>query len=191
MRYFIIGFKNSGKTTFGRELAGLLGFDFIDLDKYMEEKEGISIPELYTRLGEEAFRRMEWKALQEVVLKTRVVISTGGGAPCHCDNMNLMERYGEVIYLKVSDETLVRRLKIAAEDRPIVLGKSEEELRQYIAELRNKCEHHYLRAKFIVDGDKLDMHEVVRQLITHQNGKSLSAPPSVSEGSKGSNPVSG
>ncbi len=111
----------------------------MDLDEYIEEREKKSIPEIYTRLGEEAFRRLEWKALKEVVKNNNIVISTGGGAPCHCDNMTLMEKYGDVIYLKVTDETLVNRLKKAAEDRPIVLGKSEAELRQYIADLRKNA----------------------------------------------------
>ena len=164
MRYFIIGFKNSGKTTFGRKLAGMLGMDFIDLDEYIEKKEGTSIPELYIRLGEVGFRRLEWKALKEVVKNRNVIISTGGGVPCHCKNMDLMEHYGDVIYLKVSDEILVSRLKIAAEDRPIVLGKSEDELRQYVSDLRKKCEHHYLRARFIVDGDHVNMPEIAGKL---------------------------
>jgi shikimate kinase len=155
MRYFIIGFKNSGKTTFGRKLARQLEMDFIDLDEYMEAKTGTNIPEMYTRLGEEGFRRLEWKTLKEVVKHDDIIISTGGGAPCHCDNMSLMEQYGDVIYLKVADETLIKRLKRAAKDRPIVLGKSEDELRQYVADLRNKCEHHYLRAHYTVDGDRL------------------------------------
>lgn len=173
MRYFIIGFKNSGKTTFGRELSNRLGFDFIDLDEYIESSEGRSIPEVYTIIGEDAFRRLEWKALKEVVKNNNIVISTGGGAPCHCDNMNLMEEYGDVIYLKVADETLVGRLKKAAVDRPIVLGKSEEELRLYLADMRNKCEHHYLRARFIVDGDNLNWEELVKSLgatYTRQRG---------------------
>jgi shikimate kinase len=164
MRYFIIGFKNSGKTTFGRELANRLGLAFLDLDEYIEAKEGKSIPEIYTRLGEEGFRRLEWKALKEVVRNNNMIISTGGGVPCNCDNMSLMEQYGEVIYLKVSDETLVSRLKIAAQDRPIVMGKSEEELRQYVANLRLKCEHHYLRARFVADGDNLNMDELIGDL---------------------------
>ena len=98
MRYFIIGFKNSGKTTFGRELAKRLQLAFIDLDEFIERKENKSIPEIYSRLGEERFRMLEWKALQEVVHTSDIVISTGGGAPCHCDNMTLMETYGDVIY---------------------------------------------------------------------------------------------
>jgi len=164
MRYFIIGFKNSGKTTFGRELAGRMGLGFMDLDEYIEAKEGKSIPEIYTRLGDEGFRRLEWKALKEAVKIDNIVISTGGGAPCHCDNMSLMEEYGDVIYLKVSDETLIGRLRIAAEDRPIVLGKSEDELRKYIFELRNKCEHHYLRARYIVDGDNSDPDDFILRM---------------------------
>jgi len=164
MRYFIIGFKNSGKTTFGRELASRLQLDFLDLDEYIERKEGKSIPEVYTRLGDEGFRRLEWKALKEVVKHDNIVISTGGGAPCHCDNMNLMEEFGEAIYLKVTDETLVMRLKRVAADRPIIMGKTENELRQYVAELRNKCEHHYLRAKYIVNGEQVNMDDLIRKL---------------------------
>ncbi len=164
MRYFIIGFKNSGKTTFGRELADKLNLGFLDLDEFIELAEGQGIPAIYRRLGEERFRRLEWKALKEAVKRDNIVISTGGGAPCHCDNMSLMETYGEVIYLKVSDGTLVSRLKKAAGDRPIVLGKSEDELWQYVADLRNKCEHHYLRARHIVDGDMLDIDKVIETL---------------------------
>jgi shikimate kinase len=164
MRYFIIGFKNSGKTTFGRKLAKRLDMGFIDLDEFIEAKEGEAIPEIYTRLGEEGFRRLEWKALKEVVQHDNLVVSTGGGAPCHCDNMKLMEQHGDVIYLRVTDETLVKRLKQAAKDRPIVLGKSEDELRRYLADLRNRCEHHYRRARYFVDGEHMDMDEVLLSL---------------------------
>jgi shikimate kinase len=161
MRYFVIGFKNSGKTTFGRQLSKKLGLSFIDLDEFIEEEEGKTIPEIYTVIGDEAFRSLEWKALKEVIKTDNLVVSTGGGAPCHCDNMSLMEKYGDVIYLKVSDDTLVNRLKKAAADRPIVKGKSGDNLRKYIADLRNKCEHHYLRARYIVDGDKPDMENLI------------------------------
>jgi shikimate kinase len=165
MRYFIIGFKNSGKTTFGRILAGRLGLEFLDLDEFIEKREGKSIPEIYTRLGDEGFRRLEWKTLKEVsVQHNHIVISTGGGAPCHCDNMSLMEKYGDVVYLNVSNDLLVERLQQAAKERPIVLGKSESELREYIAQMRERCEHHYLRAKYIIAGDNPDVEELVRRL---------------------------
>ncbi len=165
MRYFIIGFKNSGKTTLGRKLSRMLNFGFIDLDEYIEEKEGLSIPEIYTSIGDETFRTLEWKSLKELVKKDNIVVSTGGGVPCHCNNMNLMEKYGEVIYLNVNDETLVNRLKRAVHDRPIVKGKTDDELRTYIADLRSRCEHHYKRAKYIVDGENINLPALLKSLV--------------------------
>lgn len=164
MRYFIIGFKNSGKTTFGRKLAKKMGLNFIDLDELIESRENKSIPELYNELGEERFRRREWKALNEAVLNDDVVIATGGGAPCNCDNMNLMEQKGIVIYLQVSNETLIDRLGKASRDRPIVLGKNKKELGEYVADLRRRCEHHYKRAKFILDGENVSVETLAEQL---------------------------
>ena len=164
MRYFIIGFKNSGKTTFGRALARRLKLDFLDLDEYIEQKEKRGIPELYSQLGEAGFRKLEWQALKEVIHNNHIVIATGGGAPCNCGNMTLMEKYGQVIYLKVSNETLIGRLKHAAKDRPIVLGKTEDELRLYVEDLRDRCEHHYNRAEYIVDGENMDIEKVVSML---------------------------
>jgi len=164
MRYFIIGFKNSGKTTFGRNLAERLGLNFVDLDEYIEKETGTSIPEIYIRLGEESFRKLEWKTLKEIVKIENIVISTGGGTPCHCDMMSLMEKHGVVIYLKVSDQTLISRLKIAAKDRPIVKGKNEDELSQYVSDLRKNCEYHYLRARYTVDGDNLNIEEFVKKI---------------------------
>ena len=58
MRYFIIGFKNSGKTTFGRKLANRMGMEFLDLDEYLEKQEGKTIPEIFTAVGEDRFRKM-------------------------------------------------------------------------------------------------------------------------------------
>jgi shikimate kinase len=164
VRLFIVGFKSSGKTTLGKKLAESLNLGFVDLDERIENDEGRTIPEIFLEEGEEEFRNKEWKALKNVVKEDNIVISTGGGAPCHCDNMTLMEKYGEVIYLKVDDDTLVSRLKTAADSRPILKAKSEEELRIYLADLRQRCEHHYLRAKVIIDGNKTGLEDIIRLL---------------------------
>ncbi len=131
----------------------------------MIELSNASVPELYTNLGDEGFRIKEWEALKEVVTKDNVVVSLGGGAPCHCDNMNLIERYGEVIYIHLDKDTLVSRLKAAVKDRPIVMNKSDEELRSYVDDLKNRCEHHYLRAKYIVDGKDLTVEKILKSLM--------------------------
>jgi shikimate kinase len=161
VRLFLIGYKNCGKTTLGGKLARRLSMEFIDLDEFIEYREQKSVPELYNQFGNEGFRVVEWKALKEIVKKDNVVISTGGGAPCHCDNMNLMEKYGEVIYIRLDSEMLVSRLKTATKDRPIVLNKTDEDLRNYIQDLRSRCEHHYTRAKYIVDGKDITVDKVL------------------------------
>lgn len=164
MRLFLIGYKNCGKTTMGKKLANRLNMEFIDLDEFIEQREKKSIPELYTELGDDDFRVVEWRALKEIVKRDNLVVSTGGGAPCHCDNMNLMEKYGQVIYIKLDSDMLVSRLKTATKDRPIVLNKSEEELQDYIKNLRYKCEHHYTRAKYIVDGKDITVDRILDAL---------------------------
>lgn len=161
MRLFIIGFKSSGKTTFGRKLAAKLNMEFIDLDQYIERKFGSTVPDIFTQEGEDAFRVKEWKALKEIVRKDDIVVSTGGGAACHCDNMNLMEKYGDTVYIKVDDETLVDRLREFAADRPLVRGKSEAELKAYVAGLKEKCEHHYLRAKYILENENIKVEKLI------------------------------
>jgi shikimate kinase len=165
VRLFIIGFKSSGKTTFGSKLAKRLGMEFVDLDDYIELSDGRSVPEIYSDDGEEEFRRKEWKALKEVVKKDNIIVSTGGGVPCHCDNMTFMEKYGDVVYIKVDDETLVGRLKKASVNRPIVKGKTEDEIRNYVTELRNRCEHHYLRARYIIEDQNITVDNFLKLLM--------------------------
>ena len=164
MRYFIIGFKSSGKTTTGRKLARKLGMDFIDLDDHIEQMTGRSVPEIFSTEGETEFRNLEWRALMDVVKKDNIIVSTGGGVPCYCDNMNLMEKYGEIIYLRMNNEALVSRLEKATSDRPIVKNKSRGELYQYIVDLRNRCEHHYMRARYIIDGEGLKIENLIEIL---------------------------
>lgn len=164
MRYFIIGFKSSGKTTTGRKLARKLGMDFIDLDDHIEQMTGRSVPEIFSTEGETEFRNLEWKALKDVVKRDNIIVSTGGGVPCHCDNMNLMEKYGEIIYLRLNNDTLVSRLEKATSDRPIVKNKTRGELYQYIVDLKNECEHHYMRARYIIDGESLKIDKLIETL---------------------------
>lgn len=164
MRLFIIGYKSSGKTTLGKQLAEHLNLEFIDLDDFLEQQEGKTIPEVFLKNGEKKFRQMERKALHQVTKKDDILVSTGGGVPCHLDNMTLMEKHGIVIYLKADDETLVSRLKTATTDRPIVKGKSEKELRIYLAELRSRCEHYYVRAHIIVEGNKASINDIIEQV---------------------------
>lgn len=170
MRLFIIGYKSTGKTTIGKKLASKLNLHFIDLDDIIEKRENQTVPELYVQLGNEGFRVKEWEALKSVVNENNIVVATGGGAPCHCKNMELMEKYGEVIYLRLDNDTLLSRLKLATRDRPIVLNKNDHELRNYISDLREKCEHYYNRAKYIIDCKGITVDQIIK-IITDNKEK--------------------
>ena len=78
-----------GKSSVGKKLAKKMGFDFLDLDDYIEEKEKRTISEIFEKEGEAGFRGLEKKYLQEVSALKDKIVSTGGGTPCFYDNMAL------------------------------------------------------------------------------------------------------
>jgi shikimate kinase len=137
----------SGKTTLGQELATKLELSFIDLDKYIEERNYKTVPQLFSEFGEEVFRQRERKALEEVSEFTNVVVATGGGAPCFFDNIELMNRTGITLFLDVDIPTLAERLQKSKTDRPLIRGKSKEELKGLIYEMMQKRLPYYEQAQ--------------------------------------------
>ncbi len=158
MRIYLIGFMGSGKTTLGRLLAAKLpDYAFVDLDRYIEEREGgASVLELFEHRGEGHFRELEHRYLQEVMERyPDAVVSTGGGTPCFNRNMELMLADGVVVYLKYSAGMLAHRLGSARTVRPLLQGKDPEQLRAYVEELLPQREAYYGRANVVVaDPDK-------------------------------------
>src|SRR6056297_1037494 len=99
-RIYIIGFMGSGKTTQGKKIARMMGYDFYDMDQVISTNEKRSIPDIFNTNGEDYFREIEKMTLLDLSHKEKVVISTGGGTPCHEKNLNFMKSKGLVIYLK-------------------------------------------------------------------------------------------
>jgi shikimate kinase len=162
MRIFLIGFMASGKSTIGKKLATKLDKPFVDLDNYIEEKFNNTIRFLMYEKGEDEFRIIEKEALVEVVDKYKdAVISTGGGTPCFYDNLKIMNRNGTTIYIEVDVPTLVNRLMIAKKDRPLVWGKSKEDLTVYAVELMNRRKADYEKAAYKVNGKNLNIKKLV------------------------------
>ena len=87
---FLIGYMGCGKTTLGEVLARQMGLLFIDLDEYIERKQGATIVEIFDKMGEKRFRELETAALCDVAAMSDVIVGCGGGTPCHGDNMALM-----------------------------------------------------------------------------------------------------
>lgn len=160
-RIFLIGFMGSGKSTHGSKLAGRLGFSYVDMDGLIEETAGMTIPAIFREHGEAVFRKWEHDILMELCRRDKVVVSTGGGAPCHDDMIRIMNEQGCTIYLKLSPSALRNRLIHSKTERPLIKGKTEDELLDFIEKLLGEREPCYRQARFTVDGDNLQTERLV------------------------------
>ena len=153
----------AGKTTLGKAFARELGIPFIDLDWYIEERFHKSVSELFAEHGEEYFRTQERNMLHEVGEFEVVVISTGGGTPCFFDNMDYMNSQGQTVFLDVEPDILFRRLRVATQQRPILQGKTDEDLRAFILQALESRKSFYSQARYRFDGGHLESR---RQIAT-------------------------
>ncbi len=163
-KVFLLGFMGCGKSTLGRHLAKALGWEFIDLDDYFEKKFKTTVPLFFKEFGETGFRDGERAALQDLKSIDKAVIATGGGAPCFFDNMDFMNEHGVTLYMKVSPEVLAQRLSSSKTVRPLVHGKTGDELIAYIEEKLKSREPYYNRASIIADAEVLDLTGYLRVL---------------------------
>lgn len=167
-RIYIVGFMGSGKTTVGRKLASILGWDFIDLDKQIEINKGMSIPRIFSELGEDQFRKTESEMLRGTSKLAGAVVSTGGGAPCHDENMDFMIHAGITLYLKLTPEQLRSRLIHSKTERPLIKDLNEDALLEFIKNKLTQREEFYSRAEIILEGCDVDirhLEEILRPLI--------------------------
>lgn len=150
-KIILIGYMGSGKTTLGKKLARELKIPFIDSDEEIERMAGKTIPLIFAEDGEAAFRKLELDFISTLAAKTSFVLSTGGGMPCFNDVMELLKKNGTTIYLKNSSEELAKRLIRAKSDRPLIRGKSSEELIEFIEENLLIREFYYKQAHVVLE----------------------------------------
>lgn len=165
MIFFIIGYMGAGKSSVGREVARRTGIRFVDMDREVEKMHGATVAEIFAREGERVFRKSERTVLEQLTEEQEdVVVSSGGGTPCQGDNMELMNRAGKTIYMKLSPEKLVSRLKPGQDRRPILAGMDSERMLEFIREALPVREPCYMRASMIVDCDALSDDSIVRHI---------------------------
>lgn len=165
---FICGFMGCGKTTQGKKLAKEMGYYFIDLDDYISDEYDKTITDLFQEVGEEEFRKIETKALQECINDNlKALIATGGGTPCFNDNLKLMKASGKLIYLKMDPESLFTRLFNAKKDRPLIKDKADEEMLLYIENLLKVREPFYSQADVITSGVTVDVEILKNEILKH------------------------
>ncbi len=160
-RIYLIGYMGVGKTTIGKKLAEYLGLSFIDLDKYIESKFRKSIPDLFESKGEDAFRKIEHNAIIDVSEFENIIISTGGGTPCFHNNMEIMNQTGVTVYIYADPHELAARLGASKNVRPIIVGKSKEELVPFIIDHLSEREQFYSQAQITYKTDSLITREEV------------------------------
>ena len=155
---FLIGFMGCGKSTLGRYLARSLGWEFIDLDHYFEEKFRTTIPLFFKEFGEQGFRDAEHSALHDMKDVKKAVVAAGGGTPCFFDNMDFMNMHGITVYMKLTPEILAKRLAESKTVRPLVHEKKGDELIAYIKEKLASREPFYNKAQIIVDAEAINLN---------------------------------
>lgn len=166
MLVYLIGYMGCGKTTAGKKLAKKLGYKFIDVDNLIEEAQGITIAEIFETQGEDAFRKIEQEMLATTFELENVIVATGGGAPCFYNNMDAMNENGLTIYIEMSPKALLSRLKGNIEERPLLKGKSDDELLSFITEKLDERNPFYTKAKTTVPGLSLSpesLHEAMQK----------------------------
>ena len=167
MRIYLIGFMCSGKTTVGSLLASQLNYSFIDLDKEIEEKEGLSIPEIFSKKGEEYFRKLEFQVLKDISNQDNLVISTGGGVGANPEALEFMKKRGKTVWIDIDFHTFLERCQ-GDKNRPL-LKKSLDELK----ELFEKRKNVYKLADIRVKGEK-PPENIVKEILLALEGNTLS-----------------
>lgn len=161
----LIGYMCVGKTTIGKALGKELGRTFYDLDWYIEGRFRKRVPQIFEEEGEEGFRKKERGMLHEVAEFEDIVLSCGGGTPCFFDNMEYMNSVAETFYLKATPETLLRHLAMSKGKRPLLDGKSPEELDTFIRQQLTEREPLYAKARHIIDVNLLDSFDRVHDVV--------------------------
>lgn len=146
----------SGKTTFGRALARRTGLQHIDLDFYIEQRFHTTIKEIFATKGEAEFRRIEAELLREVGEFSDVIVSCGGGTPCFSGNMEYMNERGVTVCLSATDDVIADRIIQAGDKRPLMAGKSREEILRSIRGHLEQRAPYYRQARISISGDRLE-----------------------------------
>lgn len=143
----LVGFMGAGKTTVARELERMAGLSVLDTDEQIVREDGRSIADIFAQDGEEAFRQMETRTLEKIACSDAagMVVSVGGGLPCREKNRRLMKKIGHCFYLKAPADVLCARLQ-ADRSRPVLLGKSGDDLKQHVLRLMDRREAAYMAA---------------------------------------------
>ena len=153
---FFIGMPGSGKSFWGSTIAAAHGLPFVDLDKYIEDKIGMSIADYFYKYSELEFRKREQESLMEVVrvMPGDCVIACGGGTPIFKDNLQKMKEAGCTVYVRASLSLILRRLENSSTRRPLLEGKDKATA---LLELYDNRQPFYSQADYTFDVESISL----------------------------------
>ena len=164
----LLGYMASGKSYFGKKIANILDYEFIDLDDFIQKEENATISEVFSNKGEIYFRKKEQDCLKKLIAtKTKTVISLGGGTPCYSENMNLLLDNSNIktIYLQVAIPNLVERVLNETDKRPLISHlKTKEALVEFIGKHLFERLPYYSKAEFTIDANKKE-NEIIETIL--------------------------
>ena len=166
MKIVLLGYMASGKSAVGKILTEKLNVQFIDLDSFIEEREQISIKEIFETKGEIYFRKKEGEYLLELLnLNKSSVISLGGGTPCYGNNMDFIKNKATSFYLKASIDTIFDRLKNETSQRPLVASIGTENLKEYIAKHLFERAPYYDKADHTISVNQISVNQITDEIV--------------------------
>ena len=163
-KIYIVGYMGAGKTTAARHLASHLGWEVVDTDALFEEKYKISVCDFFNKYDEPLYRKLESEVLKSTESLENVVVSTGGGTACYFDNMEWMNQHGLTVFLRISPKAAVDRVIHSRHKRPLVEGKSEEELIEFVNSHYASRLPFYELAQITVKSEDFDLEALLQKL---------------------------
>jgi len=165
MKIFLIGFMGSGKTHWGNILSEKLKLPFFDLDEQIVTAESKTINEIFAEKGEEYFRLKEREMLHTITeSQTGFVMSCGGGAPCYFNNIEYMNQAGTTVWLNTPMEVLFNRLLKEKEQRPLLKGLSDDQLKVFIKKKFSDRKIYYEQADISVEDEHITLDQLIERV---------------------------
>lgn len=166
MRIILIGFMGVGKTTIGKIIAKKLKLNFVDMDNYIEKREGKSISKIFEEYGEQHFRELESESLKDLIKSDNIVISTGGGIVTTKENSEILKKEKIVIFLDGNTQTILNHLSKEIDKRPLLSNSNNVE--DTISNLLNQRYEKYNSICDIkIDINEKNIEEVVSQILVN------------------------
>ncbi|MDR3048277.1 MAG: shikimate kinase [Elusimicrobiota bacterium] len=161
MNIILTGFMGTGKTTIGKILSQIMSMRFCDVDSLIEKEQAMPIREIFSKFGEQAFRRIESETIEKIAQVDNTIISCGGGAVLNLKNIENLRRNGKIVNLYAEPDTIYSRVK-GDLNRPVLKG-SDPSIEEIKVLLENRSKF-YANCDISIDTSKISPQEAADKI---------------------------